>query len=620
MAFTTRPTLTGTFGMVSSTHWLASASAMAVLEAGGNAFDGAVAAGFVLHVVEPHLNGPGGDLPAIIATAADPTPRVLAGQGPAPAGATVEYFRGLGLDLVPGAGPLATSVPGSVDAWMVLLRDEGTMRPREVLRFALDYAGGGHPIGERVAATVDAVSDLFRDDWTTSAELWLTDGHAPAAGSRFTNPAWAGTLERLITAGEGAGSDREAQIEGFRRAWREGFVAEAVEAFQRRPFRDSSGERHAGVLTSADLAAWSPTWEAPAVLDWHGHSIAKTGPWAQGPVLLQTLALIDAAGGAVPDPGTADGIHLAVECLKLAMADREAWYGDGGDVPLETLLSPAYNATRAALVGARSSTELRPGSPGGREPRIGTHARAAFRAGASSGPVEEELPAGGGGSLGGTAGGVRPGLAGTTGEPTVDRSGVTRGDTVHVDVVDRWGNFLSATPSGGWLQSSPTIPELGFCLGSRLQMAWLEDGLASSLVPGRRPRSTLSPTLVSRDGVPVLACGTPGGDQQDQWQLVFLLRHLGLGMGLQESIDAPSWHTESFPGSFHPRAAEPGSLIVETRLGEPVISDLERRGHEVTRVGPWTLGRLCAAGRDPGTGILSAAANPRGMQGYAAGR
>jgi gamma-glutamyltranspeptidase/glutathione hydrolase len=180
--------------------------------------------------------------------------------------------------------------------------------------------------------------------------------------------------------------------------------------------------------------------------------------------------------------------------------------------------------------------------------------------------------------------------------------------------------MISATPSGGWLQSSPTIPELGFCLGSRLQMTWVEDGLASSLRPGRRPRTTLSPTLISRDGEPVLACGTPGGDQQDQWQLLFLLRHLGLGQDLQEAIDAPAWHTDAFPASFHPRSAEPGSLLVEDRLGAAVFDDLAARGHRITRAGSWTLGRLCAVARDPATGMLSAAANPRGMQGYAAGR
>ncbi|RQX57711.1 gamma-glutamyltransferase, partial [Micromonospora chalcea] len=208
----------------------------------------------------------------------------------------------------------------------------------------------------------------------------------------------------------------------------------------------------------------------------------------------------------------------------------------------------------------------------------------------------------------------------STGEPTVRADGVTRGDTCHVDVVDRWGNIISATPSGGWLQSSPTIPELGFPLGSRLQMCWLEEGLASTLRSGRRPRTTLSPTLVLRDGEPVMACGTPGGDQQDQWQLLFLLRHLAGGQDLQEAIDAPTWHTTSFPASFYPRGVEPGVLVLEDRIDADVLAGLRARGHTVRLSDPWSLGRMCAVTRAPRTGVLSAAANPRGAQGYATGR
>ncbi len=601
--FTTRPTLRGTFAMVSSTHWLATGAAMAVLESGGNAFDAAVAAGFVLHVVEPHLNGPGGEVPAIVSAAGDAAPRVLAGQGPAPAAATAAHFSALGVDLVPGAGPLAAAVPGAVDAWLLLLRDRGTLALRDVLAYAIGYAGAGHPIGAGVCSTVQGVEALFREDWTTSAALWMPGGRVPRAGERFVNKRWAETLDRLVREGEARGRDRESTIEAARLAWREGFVAEAVDEFARREFLDSSGARHAGVLTGQDMARFSARWEEPVVLEWRGFTIAKTAPWGQGPVLLQSLALLDALGGAeVPDPGDATGAHAVVECLKLALADREAWYGDVADVPIAALLSAEYHRERARLVGDDASHELRPGAPGGREPRLADLARRAF---AEHG-----------------AAGTRPvptGLAGA-GEPTVDRRGVTRGDTVHVDVVDRWGNMISATPSGGWLQSSPTIPELGFCLGSRLQMTWLEQGLASSLVPGRRPRTTLSPTLVVRAGEAVLACGTPGGDQQDQWQLAFLLRHLGLGADIQEAIDAPAFHTESFPSSFHPRDAEPGSFYVEERVGEPFVLALERRGHVVRRTGAWSLGRLCAVARDPGTGVVSAGANARGMTGYAAGR
>ena len=583
MSFTTRPTLRGTFGMVSSTHWLASQSAMRILELGGNAFDAGAAAGFVLHVVEPHLNGPGGEVPAIIATAADPTPRVLSGQGVAPAGATIEHYRSLGLTLVPGSGPLAATVPGAVDAWLLLLRDHGTLPLSVVLEPAIEYARNGHPLVPRIADTIATVQQLFEEHWPTSAALWL-DGGRPVTG-RFRNEAYAATLEKLVAAA--VGPDRETQIEQARKTWREGFVAEAIDKFSRIPHRDSSGADHAGLITGDDLAAFEASWEDAATYDWNGYTVAKTGPWGQGPGLLQSLAILAELGDV--DLDTAEGVHTTVEVMKLSYADREAWYGDGADVPLDTLLSPAYAAERAKLIGADASLELRPGSPGGRTPKLPSIAT-----------------------------GHETGDA-TTGEPTVSPVGETRGDTCHVDVVDRWGNMISATPSGGWLQSSPTIPELGFCLGSRAQMFWLEEGLPASLAPGKRPRTTLTPTLVLRDGEPVMACGSPGGDQQDQWQLLFLLRHLGAGLDLQEAIDAPAWHTTGFPSSFYPRTSEPGGLVVETRVGRAVVDELARRGHLVTESDPWSLGRLCAV-RKEADGVLAAAANPRGMQGYAVGR
>jgi gamma-glutamyltranspeptidase/glutathione hydrolase len=590
MTFTTRPTLRGTFGMVSSTHWLASQSAMRILELGGNAFDAAATAGFVLHVVEPHLNGPGGEVPAIIATASDPTPRVLSGQGVAPAGATIEHFRSLGLSLIPGSGPLAAAVPGAVDAWLLLLRDHGSLSLRTVLEPAIGYARNGHPLVARVADTVATVQELFTEHWETSAAVWLKDGRPPAANKLFRNEAYAATLEKLLLSAEAAGADRVAQVEQARLTWREGFVAEEIDKFSRLPHRDSSGRDNAGLITGDDLASYQASWEEPATLDWHGHTVAKTGPWGQGPALLQSLAVLAELGDpAGLDLSSASGVHVTTEVTKLSYADREAWYGDGVDVPLKTLLSPAYAGARAKLVGTEASLELRPGSPDGRQPRLPSIAT-----------------------------GDNHGDA-TTGEPTVSSDGVTRGDTCHVDVIDQWGNAISATPSGGWLQSSPTIPSLGFCLGSRLQMFWLEEGLASSLAPGRRPRTTLTPTLVLRDGAPVLACGSPGGDQQDQWQMLFLLRHLVGGQDLQEAIDAPTWHTTSFPSSFYPRTAEPGSLVMESRLGPAVRDDLARRGHVVTEADAWSLGRLCAVSREA-DGVLAAGANPRGMQGYAVGR
>ncbi|MFI0227169.1 gamma-glutamyltransferase family protein [Streptomyces lydicus] len=615
--FTTRPTLQGTFGMASTTHWLASQSAMAVLEDGGNAYDAAVAAGFVLHVVEPHLNGPAGEVPILLAPADGPV-RVLCGQGPAPAGASVAHYTSLGLDLVPGTGPLAAAVPGAFDAWMLLLRDHGSKSLAEVLRYAVGYAEHGHPAVERIGETVETVRELFETEWTSSAELYLPGGRSVAPGGLLRNRPLAATWRRLIAEAEAAAAGREAQIDVARRIWREGFIGEALAAFAARPAMDTSGERHAGTLTGDDLAAFAATYEEPVIHDWNGWTVAKAGGWSQGPVFLQQLALLP---DELPAYGSPDYVHLLIEGSKLAMADREAWYGDAAEVPLDALLSAEYNAGRRALIGERASYELRPGSPDGRAPRLGKHASAVA---AGEGGVD---PLGGPGSGAGeptVARGV-PGGAPADVAPEVDRRGATRGDTCHLDVVDRWGNLVSATPSGGWLQSNPVVPALGFPLGTRLQMAWLEEGLPNSLTPGRRPRTTLTPSLALRGGVPVMAFGTPGGDQQDQWQVHFFLAvalraAVRGGLDLQGAVDAPNWHHDSFPGSFFPRGMRPGGVTVESRLGERTVEDLRRRGHLVMVGDAWSEGRLCAVARDPETGVLSAAANPRGMQGYAVGR
>ncbi|MFF8357901.1 gamma-glutamyltransferase family protein [Streptomyces chartreusis] len=607
--FTTRPTLQGTFGMVSSTHWLASQSAMAVLERGGNAYDAAVAGAFVLHVVEPHLNGPAGEVPILLAPAGGEV-RVLCGQGPAPAGATVAHYRELGLELVPGTGPLAAAVPGAFDAWMLLLRDHGTQPLAEVLRYAVEYAEHGHAPVERVGETVETVRELFETEWTSSAEVYLPGGRAPRPGESFRNPALAATWKRLLHEVADAG-DRIAQIEAAREVWRSGFIAEALVRQAGRPTLDTSGERHSGTLTAADLAGWSATYEAPARYDWNGWTVCKAGPWSQGPVLLQQLALLPPE---LPRYGSADYVHLLIEGCKLAMADREAWYGDAAEVPLADLLSDEYNAARRALIGEKASHELRPGSPGGRDPRLCAHARVAAAARPGS-----DVPGAGEPTV------AKSPTSPVPGEPDVAADGGTRGDTCHIDIVDRWGNMIAATPSGGWLQSNPVVPELGFPLGTRLQMTWLEEGLPNSLTPGRRPRTTLTPSVALRDGVPVMAFGTPGGDQQDQWQLHFLLAvalrgPVRGGLDLQGAIDAPNWHNDSFPGSFYPRGMRPGSVTVESRTDAAVVEELRRRGHDVTVGDAWSEGRLCAVARDPETGVLSAAANPRGMQGYAVGR
>ena len=576
--FTTRPELHGTFGMVASTHWLASAAGMRLLEAGGNAFDAAAAAGFVLQVVEPHLNGPGGDLPIVLYSAERDDVLVVCGQGPSPAAATTGRFRELGLDLVPGTGLLAACVPGAVDAWLRMLLELGTASLRDVLEPAIGYARDGHPILPRVAESIAAIEQLFREHWPTSAETWLP---APAPWSLFHRPALAETFARVLAEAEAGSGDRDGQIQAARDAWYRGFVAEAIGAFcEQTSVPDSSGRAHHGLLTSDDLAAFEATFEAPASLSYEGWTVFKTGPWGQGPVLLQQLALLDGFDLRSMGQGSAEFVHTVLECSKLAFADREAWYGDPAftDVPLDRLLSPAYANERRALVTDTASAELVPGLEGARLPDTASNTVL---------------------------------LARGVGEPT-------RGDTCHVDVVDRFGNVVSATPSGGWLQSSPVVPELGFPLGTRAQMFWLEEGLPNSLEPRKRPRTTLSPSLARRDGS-LLAFGTPGGDQQDQWSLVFFLNQALFEPNLQAAIDLPMFHSNHFPSSFYPREAKPRHVELEARFPSAVVDELRARGHDVDVTGEWSLGRVSAVSRDAG-GTLRAAANPRGMQGYAVGR
>jgi gamma-glutamyltranspeptidase/glutathione hydrolase len=534
-------------------------------------------------------------MPVVAWSASTRTPLVFCGQGVSPAAATGDHFAGLGLDQVPGTGLLPACVPGSFGAWMLMVRDHGTMRLRDLLAPAIGYARHGFPVVPGIARTIGTVERLLTDHWHSSRDVWLPGGRVPAAGSRLTNSDLADTLERIVNEAEATAADREGQAEAARACFYEGFVAEAIGELYATEAMDVTGEPHRGLLTFDDLASWRATVEEPVGLDHHGHRILKPGPWSQGPVLLQQLALLDGFDLSDLDPGSADLVHLVTECAKLAFADREAWYGDPADVdvPLEELLSATYAAERRRLVDPdRAVTEgLDPGSPGGRPPKLPKR-----------------------------TGSEDAGAVAGAGEPTVSTHGRTHGDTCHLDVADRWGNLVSATPSGGWLQSSPVVPGLGFPVSTRGQMFWVEQGLPNSIGPRKRPRTTLSPSLALRDdGEPWLAFGTPGGDMQDQWSLVFLLRHLHHGMNLQEAIDAPTWHTTHFPSSFWPRDAEPGRLYVEERLGDDALSDLRRRGHDVSVEEPWSLGRISAVARDA-DGTLRAAANPRGMQGYAVGR
>jgi len=591
--FTTRPDIRGTFGAVATTHWLATQTGMAVLERGGNAFDAAVAAGFVLQIVEPHLNGPGGELPAIVLRAGASSPEVICGQGPFPAAATPERLTAMGLAQMPGTGLLPAVVPGAFDGWMLLLRDYGTLALRDVLSYAIGYAERGFPLVPRIVGTIIPAVEYFQREWPSSGDIWLANGKTPHPDRPFRTPAIAETYRRILAEAEAAGGDRVRQIEAARRAYYKGFVAEAIDRFYRTELIDSTGKRHHGLLTGDDLARYAARTEKPASVDYHGLTVHKLGPWSQGPLLLQTLRLLSDIDIAAMDPLGPDFVHTLVEALKLGFADREVFYGDPDavEVPLDTLLSKDYADARRKLIGERAAMDVAPGDIGEARERM---RRVLAMAG-------KEKPIG-------------PGA----GEPTFAPLPPEWGDTVHLDIVDGAGNMISATPSGGWLQGSPVVPGLGFPISTRGQICWLEQGHPSTLRPSTRPRTTLSPTLVTRDGAPYLAIGTPGGDQQEQWILTVFLRLVHHRMSLQQAIDAPMFQTKHMVESFHPRAFQRGKVIMEDRVPAATRAELERRGHLLTVEGPWALGRICAVGR--WDGFLRAAATPRLMQAYAAGR
>ena len=610
--FTTRPEITGTFGVVSSTHWIASQAAMSVLERGGNAFDAAVSAGFVLQVVEPHLNGPGGEAPILYWDESGKSMQVVNGQGCAPAAATPAAYRALGLEQVPGIGLLAATVPGAFAAWMTLLRDRGTWPLADALAIAIGYAEDGFPVSRRLSEAILGVRPLFKDEWPSSAATWLDAGRVPMPQTIVRLPAMAAMYRRVITQAQQHGATRTDTIDAAIRIWHEGFVAREIDRFCRHEqVRDTSGERHTGLLRCEDMAGWRPTIETPLTGRFGRLEVAKCGFWSQGPTSLQMLSMLSQAGLEQHDPQSAGFVHRVAEATKLALADRLGWYGTalGADAASQgALLSDAYGLARWRSVDLqRASRSLDVGSPLGRAARL---------------PDLEVA----GRSLHDAD--IRFGI----GEPTFGQlppvgdwpdKEMFVGDTCHIDVIDRHGNMVAATPSGGWLSSSPTIPSLGFALGTRLQMTWLDDGLPTTLTPRVAPCTTLSPALALRDGEPYMAFGTPGGDQQDQWQVAFLIRHVVHGMNLQEAIDAPSFHVKHYPTSFWPRQTVLNKLSIESRFPPKTIEQLRSLGYDVQVGEPWSEGRLCACSRSrdrQGRLVLRAAASPRLMQGYAVGR
>lgn len=569
LPFLDRAQAAGTFGVVAASHKLAAQTAMGVLERGGNAFDAVVAAGFVFQVVEPHMDGLGGELVALLCRKDDDRPTVVCGQGVAPAGASIAKFRALGRKLIPSSGLLPAVVPGAFGAWMLLLRDYGTINLADALAPAIHYAEHGFPVSPEVSREIAKSSKVFNTRWPASAECYLPGGSVPPAGSIIRNPGLARTYRNIVTASHAQSPDRDTQIELAREYFYCGPIAEAVDRFARsRVVLDEEGKPEECFLTAADMSAWRATYEPPVSIDWHGHRIFKSGFWSQSPVLLQFLQMMDADEIADGDAVGGELTHLQIEIAKLVFADREAWYGDSGRGAdgLQVLLTPEYARQRRRLITDFASDLLRPGS-------IDVHAPSRL----SAGPYDR--------------GPLKPRIA--------ENAGPADGDTSHINIVDCWGNMVSATPSGGWLQGSPIIPGLGFSLSTRGQMFWLDEASPSRLEPGKRPRTTLSPTMaIARDGSARLAFGSKGADFADQWAVQFAVRHFVHKLPLQAAMDAPMFGSEHWPSSVYPRRAQVGTVQLDPRYPETTRRDLEGRGHNVKLAEVHRQGRNCAVWTD----------------------
>jgi len=577
-----RPMIMSARGVVSSGHYLATEIGLDVLRDGGNAFDAAAATGFALTVLMPHQNGIGGEVPMVVYSSADKKVWVVSGHGIAPRAATIERYLEMGIRVIPGDGFLPALVPPAFGSWILLLRKFGSLRLSRLLAPVIELTRIGFPMYDALHASIAGSANRFRDEWPSSAEVFLVNGEPPKPGAIWRQPDWAATFDRLRALDEKHGQ-RDDGLRAACDAFYRGEIAERIVAFaQATHVRDASGQAHNGLLTLEDFSDFNPRLEEPARTDYHGIEVCKCGPWTQGPVLLQALNLLEGYKLKGLRHNSAEYIHTVTECMKLAYADREFYYGDQefANVPMDRLLSKEYAAERRRLVDPeRASLELRPGD------------RAPVRAENVS-DVDGALAEGSGGA---------------------------KGDTTKLEVIDAAGNMVSATPSGGWLPSSPVIPGLGFPLGTRGQMFSLTKSHPNCLAPGKRPRTTLTPSLAMREGAPFMVFGSPGGDAQDQWALQFLMNVVEFGMSLQEAVEAPTFWTHHFPSSFYPRAAEPGSLYIEKRIGKRKRDNLAARGHLVKVMGNWAGGNTLAAAIDGTTGVRRAAASPRQEPAYAAG-
>ena len=593
--FTTRPVVMSSRGVVTSGHYLVTSVGFQILARGGNAIDAAAAMGICETLLEPQSCGIGGEVPTLIYSAREGKTYSISGMGWSPAAFTIDWCRENGIDLIPGDGYLPACVPAVVGTWTTALARFGTMSFSEIAQPTIDFAENGFPVYERFSQTLADSYAKFTELYPTTGEIYYAGGGVPEVGELIRNPDFGAMLRSLCDAEKRFKSKgRIAGIEAARDEYYKGGVAEKiVEFINDNPVEDASGVAHKGLMTLEDLAEWQAVVEEPVSIEYKGLDVHKCSSWTQGPTFLQHLALLGTMNATSLGHNTAYYLHGWIESSKLAFADREAYYGDPDfdDVPLDELLSYRYAETRASQIGERASFDLRPGDIGSGIPEY------------TSISVAEDNRA----ALGVEAREVRD----------LGLGHAHIGDTTHLDAMDAEGNMVAATPSGGWLGTSPVIKGLGFPLGTRGQMFYLNSNRPNALQPHKRPRATLTPTMVTRNGEPYMAFGTPGGDSQEQWTIQFFLNHVDFGMNLQEALDAPTVHTTHFPSSFYPRAAFPARVVAESRIPSDVLGELERRGHEIERTDAWANGKVMGIRWHADKGVIAGAASAKNNIGYA---
>lgn len=594
-AFTTRPVVMSARGVVTSGHYLVSSAGLQTLMQGGNAVDAAAAMGICETLLEPQSCGIGGEVPTLIYSAKQRKTFAISGMGWSPQAFTTDWCRQNGIDLIPGDGYLPACVPAVVDTWATALARFGTMSFAQILQPTINLAENGFPLYDSLRRRLDADRHKFTELYPTTGEIYYRNGRVPRVGELVRNPDFAAMLRSLADAEKRAqGKSRIAGIEAARDAFYKGEIAEKIVRFiTDNPVEDASGIAHKGLLSYDDFAEWHAQVEQPVSINYEGLDVHKCSTWTQGPLFLQQLAILQTLDLPALGHNTADYLHVWIESAKLAFADREAYYGDPefDDTQLDTLLSAEYAQARAAQIGATASSELRPGDLGNGIPPY-----------TQTSVAEDNRNA-----LGIEAREVR--------DLGIGHAHI--GDTTHLDAMDAEGNLVAATPSGGWLGTSPVIKGLGFPLGTRGQMFYLNPNRPNALQPRKRPRATLTPTLVTRDGEPHMAFGTPGGDSQEQWTSQFFLNCVHFGMNLQAALDAPTLHSVHFPSSFYPREAFPARVVAESRIGALALDELRRRGHAIERVSGWSNGKVMAIRRDASAGVMSAAASAKNTIGYA---